>query len=40
MSDLAGEDANDYHRRVGLFGLTQSLTQSMLNIGSARHYER
>jgi putative DNA primase/helicase len=40
ISDQVGEDANDYHRRVGLFGLTQSLTHSMLNIGAARHYER
>jgi putative DNA primase/helicase len=31
LSDLVGEDANDYHQRVGLFGLTQSLTQSMLS---------
>jgi putative DNA primase/helicase len=29
MSDTVGEDANDYHRRVGLFKFTQSLTQSM-----------
>lgn len=40
MSDREGEDCNDYHRRVGLFGLTQSLTQSMLNIGAGGHYER
>jgi putative DNA primase/helicase len=39
MSDRVGEDANDYHRRVGLFDFSQSLTQSMLNIGLARHYE-
>jgi phage/plasmid primase-like uncharacterized protein len=39
MSDQVGEDANDYHRRVGLFGFSQSLTQSMLNIGLARHNE-
>lgn len=39
MSDRVGEDANDYHRRVGLFGFSQSLTQSMLNIGLARHHE-
>jgi putative DNA primase/helicase len=37
MSDLEGEDANDYHRRVGLFGLSQSLTQSMLDIGTRWH---
>ena len=30
LSDRVGEDANDYHQRVGLFGFTQSLTQSML----------
>ena len=30
LSDRTGEDANDYHRRIGLFGLTQSLTRSML----------
>lgn len=29
MSDEVGEDANDYHRRVGLFKFTQSLTQSI-----------
>ena len=40
MSDRVGEDCNDYHRRIGLFGLSQSLTQSMLDIGVARHYER
>jgi len=40
MSDLEGEDANDTMRRVGLFAFSQSLTQSMLQISSARHYER
>jgi len=30
LSDLVGEDANDYHQRVGLFGFTHSLTRSML----------
>lgn len=30
LSDRVGEDCNDFHQRVGLFGLTQSLTQSML----------
>ena len=30
MSDTVGEDANDYHKRAGLFKLTQSLTRSML----------
>ena len=39
MSDREGEDCNDYHRRVGLFGLTQSLTQSMLDIGASRHHQ-
>lgn len=29
ISDTVGEDANDYHRRVGLFKFSQSLTQSM-----------
>jgi putative DNA primase/helicase len=37
MSDLIGEDCNDYYRRVGLFGLSQSLTQSMLGIGVLGH---
>jgi putative DNA primase/helicase len=40
MSETVGEDANDCHRRIGLFAFSQSLTQSMLNIGLARHYER
>ena len=40
MSDRVGEDANDYMRRVGLFGLSQSLTQSMLGISYARQGER
>ena len=40
MSDLEGEDANDCQRRIGLFSFSQSLTQSMLQISSARHYER
>jgi putative DNA primase/helicase len=31
LSDRIGEDANDFHQRVGLFGFTQSLTQSMLS---------
>jgi phage/plasmid primase-like uncharacterized protein len=31
LSDRVGEDANDFHQRVGLFGFTQSLTQSMLS---------
>lgn len=30
ISDKQGEDANDYHQRVGLFAFTQSLTHSML----------
>lgn len=40
MSDRVGEDANDAHRRIGLFEFSQSLTQSMFDISSARHYER
>ena len=40
MSDREGEDANDAHRRMGLFAFSQSLTQSMLDIGAAREYER
>jgi putative DNA primase/helicase len=30
LSDRIQEDCNDFHQRVGLFGLTQSLTRSML----------
>jgi putative DNA primase/helicase len=37
MSDLMGEDANDCHRRIGLFGFSQSLTQSMLGVGVLGH---
>jgi hypothetical protein len=37
MSDLEGEDANDTMRRVGLFAFSQSLTQSMLDIGARWH---
>jgi phage/plasmid primase-like uncharacterized protein len=37
LSDRVGEDANDYHQRVGLFGFTQSLTRSMQNVGAVRH---
>ena len=40
MSDKEGEDANDYHRRVGLFAFSQSLTHSMLNIGAGWHEQR
>jgi putative DNA primase/helicase len=40
ISDRTGEDANDYHKRVGLFAFTQSLQESMLNIRAARHHER
>lgn len=29
ISDVSGEDANDCHRRVGLFKFSQSLTQSI-----------
>jgi hypothetical protein len=32
MSDTEGEDANDYHKRVGLFKFSQSLTRSMLGV--------
>lgn len=39
ISDVAGEDANDYHQRAGLFSLSQSLTQLMLNIGASRQCE-
>ena len=39
MSDRVGEDANDCHRRIGLFAFSQSLTQSMLGIGYARQGE-
>jgi putative DNA primase/helicase len=39
MSDREGEDANDAHRRMGLFAFSQSLTQSMLDISSGRHYQ-
>jgi putative DNA primase/helicase len=37
LSDRIQEDCNDFHQRVGLFGLTQSLTQSMQNVGAVRH---
>jgi len=37
MSDVCGEDANDYYQRVGLFQFSQSLTQSMLGAGSGWH---
>lgn len=40
ISDRVGEDANDYHKRVGLFELSQSLTHSMLGIGHAWQRER
>lgn len=39
LSDRVGEDANDFHQRVGLFKFTQSLTQSMLDISSGRHLQ-
>ncbi len=39
MSDREGEDANDAHRRMGLFAFSQSLTQSMLNVSAGRHYQ-
>jgi putative DNA primase/helicase len=37
ISDLEGEDANDYHRRVGLFAFSQGLNNSMLGIGVLGH---
>lgn len=37
LSDRVGEDANDYHQRVGLFRFTQSLTQSMLGSSTVSH---
>jgi putative DNA primase/helicase len=37
MSDLEGEDANDYHRRVGLFAFSQSLQASMLSLATRWH---
>ena len=40
MSDREGEDANDAHRRIGLFKFSQSLTHSMLDIGAGWHNER
>ena len=40
MSDRETEDANDFHRRIGLFKFSQSLTHSMLDIGSGWHNER
>jgi putative DNA primase/helicase len=32
MSDTVGEDANDYHRRVGLFKFSQGLTRCMVGL--------
>jgi putative DNA primase/helicase len=40
MSDREGEDANDAMKRLGLFAFSQSLTQSMLDIGAGRHHQR
>lgn len=37
LSDRVGEDANDTHRRIGLFRFTQSLTQSMLGSRAVSH---
>jgi putative DNA primase/helicase len=37
LSDRVGEDANDYHQRVGLFRFTQSLTRSMLGSSTVSH---
>lgn len=39
ISDREGEDANDHHRRVGLFAFSQSLQQSMLDVRALRHGE-
>lgn len=40
MSDKVGEDANDFHQRLGLFELSQSLTRSMLGIRTSGHDKR
>jgi putative DNA primase/helicase len=40
MSDMVNEDANDFHQRLGLFELSQSLTHSMLGIRTSGHNER
>jgi putative DNA primase/helicase len=37
MSDTVGEDANDFHMRVGLFKFTQSLTPLLNRIRLLRH---
>ena len=37
MSDQVGEDANDFHMRVGLFKFTQSLTPSLNLVRLNRH---
>jgi putative DNA primase/helicase len=37
MSDKVGEDANDFHMRVGLFKFTQSLTPLLNRIRLLRH---
>lgn len=34
MSEIGGEDANDYHQRAGLFALSQGLTHLMLGVGA------
>lgn len=39
MSDREGEDANDCHQRLGLFGFSQSLQRLMLDISRGRHNE-
>lgn len=39
ISDRTGEDANDYHRRVGLFAFSQNIQDSMLKIRALRHGE-
>jgi phage/plasmid primase-like uncharacterized protein len=35
LSDVAGEDANDYHQRAGLFALSQGLTHLMFNVSAS-----
>lgn len=39
LSDREGEDANDTHRRIGLFAFSQSLTQLMLDVSSGGHHQ-
>jgi hypothetical protein len=37
MSDQVGEDANDFHMRLGLFKFTQSLTPLLNLVRLNRH---